>query len=447
MRVKVLSRNPDDFIRDTKTQVHKVQRNYDPALHPFEEQREYVRALNATKLERVFAKPFLGDLDGHKDGISCFAKHPSQLSTLLSGAYDGEIKIWNLPTRNCVRSVVAHEGWVRGVVYTPDSSRFLSVGDDKSIKIWVSELSELDDDEDDGPINTILSKTVITSISHHRREPIFATCGEVCQLWEETRNEPINTLQWGVDTLHHVQFNMVENNLLAACASDRSIIMYDRREGKPLRKVVMTMRPNRLAWNPMEAFNFTVANEDYNLYTFDSRNLKHPKKIHENHVAAVTSVDYSPTGKEIVSGSYDKTIRIYEIEKSNSREIYHTKRQQHVTTVGWSLDNKYIFSGSDEMNIRIWKAYASEKLGPLQPREKEAFKYNEALKQKFSTHPQIKRIARHRQVPRYIYKQQDLLKAAKQKEKRKDTNRRLNSKPGSVPFVSAKEKVVIREDQ
>lgn len=104
---------------------------------------------------------------------------------------------------------------------------------------------------------------------------------------------------------------------------------------------------------------------NFSLYTFDSRNLKRPKKIHENHVAAVTSVDYSPTGREFVSGSYDKTIRIYEVEKTNSREIYHTKRQQHVTAVGWSLDNKYIFSGSDEMNIRIWKAYASEKLGPV----------------------------------------------------------------------------------
>jgi len=148
-----------------------------------------------------------------------------------------------------------------------------------------------------------------------------------------------------------------------------------------------------------------------------------------------------------VSGSYDKTIRIYEAEKSNSREIYHTKRMQHITSIAWSHDNKYIFSASDEMNIRIWKANASEKLGPLQPREKDSFRYNEALKEKFSTHPQIKRIANHRQVPRYVFKQQDLLKVAKQKEKRKDTNRRLNSKPGAVPFVPAKKKVVIREDE
>lgn len=74
-------------------------------------------------------------------------------------------------------------------------------------------------------------------------------------------------------------------------------------------------------------------------------------------------------------------------------------------------------------------------------------RYNEALKEKFSVHPQIKRIAKHRQVPKYVFKQQDLIRAAKEKEKRKETNRRLNSKPGTVPFLSAKEKAIIREDE
>lgn len=68
-----------------------VPRNYDPALHPFEVPREYTRALNATKLERVFAKPFLSSLDGHRDGVNCMAKHPKSLSTVLSGACDGEV--------------------------------------------------------------------------------------------------------------------------------------------------------------------------------------------------------------------------------------------------------------------------------------------------------------------------------------------------------------------
>lgn len=75
-----------------------VPRNYDPALHPMEMPREYTRAMNAVKLERVFAKPFIGCLDGHRDGVNCFAKHPKRLSWLYSGACDGEVKVSQLPS-------------------------------------------------------------------------------------------------------------------------------------------------------------------------------------------------------------------------------------------------------------------------------------------------------------------------------------------------------------
>ncbi len=61
-------------------------------MHPFEAPREYVRALNATKLERVFAKPFLGALEGHTDSVHSIAKHPTSLSTLLSGSCDGQVR-------------------------------------------------------------------------------------------------------------------------------------------------------------------------------------------------------------------------------------------------------------------------------------------------------------------------------------------------------------------
>jgi len=93
------------------------------------------------------------------------------------------------------------------------------------------------------------------------------------------------------------------------------------------------------------------------------RNLKVPIQVHKDHVSAVISVDYSPTGKEFVCGSYDKTIRIFETDKGRSREVYHTKRMQRLTSVLWSADSKYIISSSDEMDIRIWKANASQKLG------------------------------------------------------------------------------------
>jgi WD repeat and SOF domain-containing protein 1 len=57
--------------------IHKLPRNYDPELHPFEMNREYTRAVNAVKLERVFAKPFLGALDGHGDAVTSLVAHPT----------------------------------------------------------------------------------------------------------------------------------------------------------------------------------------------------------------------------------------------------------------------------------------------------------------------------------------------------------------------------------
>ena len=39
-------------------------------------------------------------------------------------------------------------------------------------------------------------------------------------------------------------------------------------------------------------------------------------------------VDYSPTGQEIVTGSYDCSIRLFRVGEGHSRDIYHARRMQ-----------------------------------------------------------------------------------------------------------------------
>uniref|UniRef100_A0A8C5DYU1 DDB1- and CUL4-associated factor 13 n=1 Tax=Gouania willdenowi TaxID=441366 RepID=A0A8C5DYU1_GOUWI len=441
MKVKVLSRNPDDYVRETQYDIQRVPRNYDPSLHPFEVPREYARALNATKLERVFAKPFLASLDGHRDGVHCLAKHRTSLSTLLSGSCDGQVKVWNLTERDvCALSKHTKDLCVEIVVRFCGTS-FFTVGDDKTIKQWKMEAPAYGEEEE--PLNTILGKTVFTGLDHHQKEGVFATCGQQVDIWDEQRSSPIRSFTWGVDSFSSVRFNPVETELLASCGSDRSVVLYDMRESTPLRKVIMKMRTNTVCWNPMEAYYFTSANEDYNLYTYDMRHLDKPVMVHMDHVSAVLDVDYSPTGREFVSASFDKTIRIFPKNAGHSREVYHTKRMQHVICVKWSSDNKYVLSGSDEMNIRLWKANAAEKLGVLSPRERQATNYNQKLKEKFQYHPQIRRIARHRHLPKNIYHQAKELRVMKAARHRKESNVRKHSKPGTVPLVAEKEKHVV----
>lgn len=51
------------------------------------------------------------------------------------------------------------------------------------------------------------------------------------------------------------------------------------------------------------------------------RALDTPVMIHMDHVSAVLDVDYSPTGKDFVSASFDKSIRIFPVDKSRSRYV------------------------------------------------------------------------------------------------------------------------------
>ena len=440
MKIKVLCRNPRDYTRQRSSDIHKLPRNLDPSLHPLEGPREYVRALNATKLDRVFAKPFLGNLAGHTDGVYRITKHPKLLSVVLSGSCDGEVRIWSLASQQCLKSVPAHEGFVRGLSMTREGRGFLTVGEDKVIKQWPFTEEEEGELE---PVNTILGKSVYQGVDTHWSEDKFATCGEKVDIWDETRSEPIRSFSWGPDSINSLRFNPVEFNLLATVGSDRAVALYDIRQPVPLRKVVLSMRSNAVAWNPMEPLNFTVANEDSNLYSFDMRRLDKSRLVHKDHVMAVMDLDYSPTGTEFVSGSFDKTLRVFGVEGGHSREIYHTKRMQRVFCVAWTSDASYILSGSDETNIRLWKASASQKIGKVHPREKTALDYASSLKEKFKHHPQVRRIAKHRHVPKLVYKQARERRLIVASQRRKARNVALHSKPGTVTQPKEKTKNIV----
>ncbi|KDO35683.1 hypothetical protein SPRG_18842 [Saprolegnia parasitica CBS 223.65] len=443
MKVKTISRVESQFTQELATDKTKIHRNYDPSLHPFERPREYTRALNATKLDKIFAKPFIAALDGHCDSVSCFASSPKSLVAFVSGACDGEIRLWDLPRRKCVWSVYGHAGFVRGLTTAPDGNTFFSCSEDKTIKQWKLAIA-IGDDEQPEALQTFHGKEPFMGIDHHWSNSTFATCSSVVQVWDHQRSDPLHEFSWGADSITSVKFNPAEPSLLASTGSDRAINLYDTRVATSMRKVVLEMRSNALAWNPREPYHFTVANEDHNLYTFDMRNLDRALMVHKDHVSAVMDVSYSPTGREFVSGSYDRTIRIFNVRSAKSREVYHTKRMQRIFAVKFSADSKFVLSGSDDTNIRIWKAEASKHLGKLAPRERKQVEYKDALKKRFQHLTEVRRIAKHRHVPKAIKKASMAKQEANERDNKKLENRRKHSRPGKVPYVDTRKKTVIR---
>jgi WD repeat and SOF domain-containing protein 1 len=443
-------------VRNTKNDIVRVHRNRAPELHPFARAREYTKALVATKMDTMFAKPFIAGLDGHTDGVSCMSTIRNSNMPLISGACDGELRVWDLPTKKCVWSAVGHTGFVRGVVADVRGTTFYTCGDDMSIKQWAlsgestSSSSAASSSSSSSqtfvkPLQTILGKDRFMAIDHHWKDNQLATAGEAVQVWDPSRSTPVNTYKWGVDGTLDVKFNPAEACLLAATCGDRAVCLYDLRASLPMRKFMLGMKSNKVAWNPREPFNFVLANEDHNCYTFDMRKLEEPLMIHKDHVSAVMDVAYSPTGKEFVSGSYDRTVRIFPSMGGRSRDMYHTKRMQRVFSVAYSADSNFIFSGSDDTNVRIWKAHASAALGTQNSREERKRQYTDTLKKKYKHMPEIARIRKDKPTPKNITKAQQMKHIQTSSARRKVDNRVKHSKEGSVITKPERSKVVVKE--
>jgi len=460
MKVKVLSRSEYSTTRECAGDLRKRHRNLDPINHPLQRAREYTRAVMSAKIDRMFAKPFIGSLEhGHRDSITSTSTSPNALVPFISGSADGEIRIWDLSNQSLVSNIPgAHSKAITGLVFGNNGRTFYSCGDDGLIRSWV--ILGLGNDSDDlrkdwltqhGPITTYSSPEIgsFKSIDYHKSKTQFATASDnSVDIWTPDLSSPIQSYQhtWGSDdTVTAIRYNPSERDLLACCSIDRGVGLFDIRSGTALKKIILHMRSNCIEWNPMEPMNFVVGNEDFNTYSFDMRKMKRPTMIYKGHVGAILCVNWSPTGQEFVTGSYDKTIRIFNHRKGKSRDIYHTSRMQHIFTINYSGDHKYIISGSDDSNIRLWKSRASEKIGQTTIREEWCLQYRQALTKKYENMPEVERIHKARKIPKLIKKKIALAQLQKECAHRKQTNRIKHDKTNREKHVSERKETVVNE--
>lgn len=146
----------------------------------------------------MFAQPFVGQLTGHSDGISCFSKSKKHVSLLASGSWDGEVRIWDVVTKKCMFSSYAHERFVRGISFDYSGNFIYSCGDDQDINIYnVSQgISKYLNKQEIVPTVKLVSKSPVQSIDCSYVTNQFVTGGEIVQLWSQDRSNPVQSWNW-----------------------------------------------------------------------------------------------------------------------------------------------------------------------------------------------------------------------------------------------------------
>lgn len=88
----------------------------------------YELDLTSEKSDRIkFSGP------GHRSYVTGIAVTESQA---VSCGYDGQLVWWDLQTRQAMRTINAHDKWIRRIVTVPSRNALVSVADDMRCRVW-----------------------------------------------------------------------------------------------------------------------------------------------------------------------------------------------------------------------------------------------------------------------------------------------------------------------
>jgi WD40 repeat protein len=73
---------------------------------------------------------------------------------------------------------------------------------------------------------------------------------------------------------------------------------------------------------------------------------------HRGNLAALA---ISADGRWIVSGAYDRTVRVWDVEKRTERHVFETGHTSGVQSVDISRDGRFVVSGSFDSTLRLWR--------------------------------------------------------------------------------------------
>jgi platelet-activating factor acetylhydrolase IB subunit alpha len=131
-------------------------------------------------VESLGAAGQLGSGGGDTSAFEAEGEPSKHLGSLVSGARDKSVKLWDLQTQQCIHSFMGHDNWVRSTVFHSSGKYVISSSDDKSIKVWSIQLARC-------------AKTIseahphfVTSVDFNTKFPIMASASVdmKVKIWE-----------------------------------------------------------------------------------------------------------------------------------------------------------------------------------------------------------------------------------------------------------------------
>jgi WD40 repeat protein len=187
------------------------------------------------------------------------------------------------------------------------------------------------------------ARDVKWSIGHW--EHIVATAATNGRIALYDLNAPSAKTEWAWLHEHSGQINKLDIDphagyLLLSASQDKSVRLWDLREPRPDRsrnRFEIRSAVRDVSWCPVETFDFAVCADGGVVQKWDVRNSSLPKLSINAHDKACYSIDYHPDGRHVISGGFDKYIRIWDFESDKKRQkpVFQLKAPHAIKNIKW----------------------------------------------------------------------------------------------------------------
>ncbi|KAA0186679.1 hypothetical protein HAZT_HAZT001610 [Hyalella azteca] len=230
---------------------------------------------------------------------------------LATGSYDGYARIWTNNGRQA-STLGQHKGPIFALKWNKKGNYILSAGVDKTTIIWDA------------------------SSGHSRQQFAFHTA-------------PALDVDWQTNTS------------FASCSTDQCIHVCSLGQEKPIKSFKgHSNEVNAIKWDPQGNLLASCSDD----MTLKIWSMRQDTCVHDlqAHNKEIYTIKWSPTGPGtnnpnmnliLASASFDSTVRLWDVEKGACIHTL-TKHSEPVYSVAFSPDGKFLASGSFDKCVHIW---------------------------------------------------------------------------------------------